>query len=120
MILNRKIELINDVYHAAVGLADSGLTDAETTALARLGDLTIEVGGNFSDAGLSTDFDLYENSKLFPSQFPIKRLFDRNDLGDANERAQTWEAEIADRIDTAMTALLATDVGVLKDETTTY
>jgi hypothetical protein len=121
MKLSRKVELIGNVYHASVDkAATAGLTTAETEAITRLGEPLIAVGGNFVNGGLATDFDLPASSKRFPSQFPVKQLFSRDDSATANDEAVTFETEIALRVSSAMTALLAVDVGTLKDVVVEY
>jgi len=121
MNLARKIELIGNVYHASVGIASTdGFTSEESVAVSRLGEPIIAVGGNFANVGLSTDFDLPDRDLRFPSQFPAEAIFSREDVANANDRAQTFDAEIVTRVTAAITALLVVNVGVLKDEVTNH
>lgn len=116
MKLREVIQLVNGKYH--VGIYNTSLEDVETEALARFGELLVSVGGTILDPDTAYTFDLPEADRLFPSQFPIIRVFDEEPEGD--EKAQAYLKVIVARIIAARDVVLAKDTTVLTDTTNEY
>lgn len=117
MQLRETLSLIDGQYHTQVVV--ESLTAEEQEALAKFGGWSIDIGGEFDD-GQGLSFTLPTTIRLFPQQFPVKRLFDRQDQADANDRAALWLTTVVGRITTAQTAALGLDPGEEFDEVRTY
>lgn len=117
MELKTDIKLVNNIYHAVVGLGDNGLTSAETEAINSFGAPYVSCGGEFGttgttgSTGTNTYFTLDSNDKLFPTNFPIKQTFSLADYPEgttappaASKRANTWRNAIVDRVTAAVIA----------------
>lgn len=117
MDLRETLTLIDGQYHTQVVV--ESLTDQEQEALAKFGGWSIDLGGEFDD-GQGLTFSLPHKIRLFPQQFPTKRLFDRRDYDDANARAELWLTTVVARINSARTTALAKDPGTEFDDLNTY
>jgi len=107
------IRLVNNVYNVEVDLADNGLTPVEAEVISQFGEPVIAAGGNFDDGG-GLSYDLADDDRKFPSQFPVKASFSLADHpADANDRALLFRDKVRERIDTAITALRGNTVGTV-------
>ncbi len=116
MELRETLTLIDNQYHASVALVT--LTDDERRALIEFGDLKIAVGGFFGNA--QVQFTIDERDRTFPSQFPVKVLFDLRDSEQAAAKAGLWIQTVRDRILAERDALLSTPRGTIFDTITNY
>lgn len=118
MKLREQVSIVGNNYHARVELSE--LTVAETNALARFGDFTVDIGGDFeSDTDTDVVFTLPTSVRFFPSQFPVQQLFSATDV-DAAEKADTWIETVVDRILTERDLAVAKDVTAIRDEIVDY
>jgi len=112
MQLHTKIRLVDHAFHVEVGIPSGPVEDAFTAseweAVSAIGEPSISVGGEFTD-GASLTFELPLEQVKFPSQFPIKQIFDTDDHLDAADRATLYKDEISTRIDAAITAIKNTN-----------
>lgn len=124
MTIYTSIQLINDQYRVQVGpqaiiAGKSPFTAAELDVLARFGEPTVECGGEFDNEEGGDDaitFELADDDRSFPSQFPVVKFFDLNDDEDANEKAVFYRDTIKDRIEEAMSELRTEEFGTIGEE----
>jgi len=93
------------VYKAVIHTSDWSERDLQL--IARTGEPTIDVGGTFSSALLTADFELDNRYVGVRSESPFTCRFDSRDSDDAENRAIAWAAEIYARIVAAVTELRA-------------
>lgn len=115
MKLEDKIRLQNNVFTVEIGLAEvpESLTPQEKDSISRFGEMEIAVGGNIVEDDPEITFTLPVENRLFPSQFPIKKQFSRDDHADANDRAVAYRNIIKTRIVAARDAHLELSPGVI-------
>jgi hypothetical protein len=118
MQLREQVTIVGNTYRARIEL--STLTVDETNALARFGDLSVDVGGDFeSDTDTDVVFTLPTSTRFFPSQFPVQQLFSADDV-DAAEKSDTWIMTVVDRILTERDLAVAKDATAIRDEIVDY
>lgn len=99
-------DVLGNARHVQVGVdtAPGSITENERRALQQLGEPLVECGGDFT----SPTFTLPSNQLRFPSQFPVKQIFDRStNAVTADSQANRWRLTILQRIQTAMATKLA-------------
>lgn len=115
MEISSTIRPVNNVYHSEVSLGEGGLTPVELEALQNFGAPSVECGlgfgttGTTGATGTNTYFTLAANSRVFPTQFPVKQSFSLLDYPvgttappNAAVRADTWRDTIISRITAAV------------------
>jgi hypothetical protein len=103
--------LINSTYRIEIALEEDGLTRLEDEAIVAFGEPTVACGGTF-EYGDDDSFDLPDNDKSFPSDFPVSESFSLVDYPeDADLRADAWKTAIITRLTDAMKDLRSTPSG---------
>lgn len=118
MNLKRSVNLINRVYRAEVTLNDP-LTELEKLRVSQFGDVTIELGGDFT-FGEGEEFSLDTDTKRFPRTTTFARGFQIDGDADANAKANAWALEIESRIVAALNAQVGQNPGNCPSVITAY
>lgn len=113
MQIESTIRLSSSSYHSEVSLIS--LTPVEEEAINHFGAPSVECGGEFGTTGTTgatgtnTYFILDDNSRAFPTQFPVKYSFSLLDYPvgttappNAAQRADIWRDAIIARVTTAV------------------
>ncbi len=107
------IELVGNVNEVLVRI--DGMSPAESEAIARFGEPTIDAGGSITGSATRpgdddpTEVTLTLPSKVVrvPSEFPIKEVFSFDDTDDADVRAEVWRTTMVTRVTAAKTSVIA-------------
>lgn len=107
MILSSSISVIGDSDHVQVGLDETAdaLTPNERAAIQQFGEPVVACGGAFTGAN-ALAFTLPALDLRFPSQFPVKHIFQREGDATSNAKAVAFRDTIQDRISAALYAKL--------------
>jgi hypothetical protein len=116
MKLRETISLVSGAYHASLALIS--LTQEEDLARSQYGSWAVDTGGQFDDGVLT--FDLPTDIRMFPEQFPRKKIFDTLDYEDAEGRAGLWLSTVRNRLVTARDTALSRDPGTIFDQVNEY
>ena len=114
MTLESSINLINDSYHAQVGLTKAtpeALTPLEKLRIGQFGEPVVACGGAINGVNGNAQpviVTLPANSRRFPSQFPVKTVFSIADYG--AEAALSLAVDFRSKIVTAVTAAMTATV----------
>lgn len=112
MKINTEINLVDGRYRVQISVFD--LTAVEEELFRSHGNEIVNTGGTFSGsltkpgagAPTSVSFELPEEQRMLPSQFPVVQIFDLDDDADSDVKAKIYANEISNRISTAKTNLL--------------
>lgn len=125
MRLSTKIELLDNVYRAEVGI--DKLTPLEAEAISRFDEPSIDVGSTIAgsatrpgdEAPTAVSFVLPAKARALPRQFPVSEVFSREDFGDADVRAAVWIGVVSSRVVSARNAALSASAPFISDNINT-
>lgn len=109
------ITLVNGNYGGVLKVWN--IRPAEAAQFSYFGELTIDLGGEFTGTGdyAAINFTLPSRIIKVPSGLPVKQSFDLADTPDAAAYAHVWRDTVATRISDALAALLAQTDGTSGD-----
>lgn len=124
MKINTNIDLVDNRYRVAIRVYD--LTSREEDLVEDYGEPLIEVGGNIAgsatregEQATNVDFDFPQEQRRLITDFPLVKYFDLDDDSDADVQAQVYADEIASRISSAKSTLVANDSNFIGETTVT-
>jgi len=130
MEIKTVIRQLNNAFHAEVALSENGLSPSEAEAINQVGAPYVNCGGEFGlsgttgATGTNTYFELADNYKYFPTNFPVKQIFSLTDYPygttappNAERRAIVWKDAVVlrtqDAVRTARETAGSTAVGTI-------
>ena len=109
--------LHNDVYHIEIYTED--WSEGDRLLMARFGQPSINLGGDFSYTMPYVDFTLPDRYAQIMTDSPFSQCFDTRDHADAEMRATAWKTAIITEIESAIATMRAQDDDFTGEEVVT-
>ena len=109
--------LQNGVYTVTIKTED--WSEHDKLLMARYGEPSIDLGGEFNSDDPYVWFDLSSNLVLIMSESAFTQGFDSRDYADAEDRANLWKTDIVSRLVSEITIMRAQEDGFTQEEVET-